>query len=322
MAVATEKIIPGIMPPKEETEGVDFLAIFDSIDPSALTDTQLEKFAPRNPYVTAYSSEERYYKVDEKVYRVPDTPIKERLHHGKVCVRSYREDLEKAVAEWKAGGSYKKARAALVQTISIKACTEYVQRIYDRMSEEELEEDQKNWERWCRYCDERRAAEDALYVKEVDELTDEELEERFYGPDAPYGYTWDSSWKRDQQFIPIMSLKLQVLRKAAGFTTQKEFAKRIGYNINKYALLEQGRLDKLGFTTLREAFPDELVKTIVDATYANPYWLQDNEEDSECNVDKDMTAMSVEEAQFPDDQYPMFADARVIRYWWGHKKNM
>lgn len=217
----------------------------------------------------------------------------------------------------KQGGSYKKARAALVQTISIKACTEYVQRIYDRMSEEELEEDQKNWERWCRYCDERRAAEETLYYKDVDELTDGELEERFYGPDVPYGYTWDSSWKRDQQFIPIMSLKMQMLRKAAGFATQKEFAKRIGYNINKYALLEQGRLDKLGFTTLREAFPDELVKTIVDATYANPYWLEDNEEDSECNVDKDMTAMSVEAARFPDDQYPMFADARVIRYCWG-----
>lgn len=30
MAVSTEKIIPGVLPPKEETKGVDFLAIYDS----------------------------------------------------------------------------------------------------------------------------------------------------------------------------------------------------------------------------------------------------------------------------------------------------
>lgn len=317
MAVATEKIIPGVLPPKEETEGVDFLAILDSIDPSTLTDTQLQKFAPRNPSVTAYGSEERYYKVGGKTYPVPDSPIHERLHHGRFCVQIYRHDLEAAVTAWKSGSKngYKNARAALIQAIGYKACAEYVQRIYDRMSEEELVVDQENWDRWSRYCDEKRAAEEALFDKDIDEMTEEEIEARFYRPDVPYGYTIDYDWRHDQKFIPIMSVKLQALRKAAGFT-QRDFAKRIEYNINKYALLEQG---KLGFTTIWEAFPLDLIKRIVDATYANPYWLEDYEEGSEWNVDPDQTAMSVEEAKFPDDQYPMFADARVIRYWWGHR---
>ena len=299
---------------------MDFLAILDSIDPSTLTDTQLQKFAPRNPYVTAYGSEERYYKVGGKTYPVPDSPIKERLHHGKFCVGSYRQELEAAVTAWRSGAKngYKNARAALIQAIGYKACTEYVQRIYDRMSEEERQADQENWDRWSRYCDEKRAVEEALFDRDIDELTEEELEERLYGPEVPYGFTVDYDWRHDQKLIPIMSVKLQALRKAAGFT-QRDFAKRIEYNINKYALLEQGKLEKLGLTSLSDAFPVELIKRIVDATYANPYWLEDYEEGSECNVDPDQTAMNIEEAQFPDDQYPMFADARVIRYWWGHR---
>lgn len=186
------------------------------------------------------------------------------------------------------------------------------------MSEEERQADQENWDRWSRYCDEKRAVEEALFDRDIDELTEEELEERLYGPEVPYGFTVDYDWRHDQKLIPIMSVKLQALRKAAGFT-QRDFAKRIEYNINKYALLEQGKLEKLGLTSLSDAFPVELIKRIVDATYANPYWLEDYEEGSECNVDPDQTAMNIEEAQFPDDQYPMFADFRVIRYWWGHR---
>ena len=189
MAVATEKIIPGVMPPKEETEGVDFLAILDSIDPSTLTDTQLQKFAPRNPYVTACGSEERYYKVGGKTYPVPDSPIKERLDHGKFCVGMYRRRLEVAETAWKNGArnGYKNARVALVQAIGYKAYAEYVQRIYDRMSDVERKADQENWDRWRKYCDDRREAEKALYEKDIDELTEEELVERFYGKQVPYG---------------------------------------------------------------------------------------------------------------------------------------
>ena len=37
MAVATEMILPGILPLREETEGVDFLAILDTVEPAWLT---------------------------------------------------------------------------------------------------------------------------------------------------------------------------------------------------------------------------------------------------------------------------------------------
>ena len=323
MAVATEKIIPGVLPPKEEAEGVDFLAIYDSFDAAALSDDQLEKFAPRNPYVTAYPHEARNYVVNGEVFPVPDSPITERLSHGKFCVGSYRRDLEAAVNAWKGGSKtgYKNARAALVQAIGYKACTEYVQRQFDAMSEEERKADQANWDRWSKYCDDQRAAKEAVFEKEPEDMTEEELEmyeEALYGPEVPEGYTLDADWRHDQKYIPVMSLKLQKLRKAAGFT-QRDFAKKIGYNINKYALLEQGKLKKLGACSLKEAFPDELVKKVVDLTYVNPYWLEDLEEYSAAEVDEDRTAMTVEEARDPMDRYPMYVDAKVIRYWWTHR---
>lgn len=52
MAASTDKIIPGLVPPGEETEGVDFLAIYDSFDAETLTDEQLLKFAPKYPLLT------------------------------------------------------------------------------------------------------------------------------------------------------------------------------------------------------------------------------------------------------------------------------
>ena len=322
MAVATEKIIPGVLPPKEETEGVDFLLIYDSFDASTLSDDQLKKFAPRNPYVTAYPHEERFYNVGGTTYSVPDSPIAGRLDHGKFCVKLYRRDIEAAVNAWKSGSktAYKNARAALIQAIGYKACTEYVQRIYDAMTEEERKADQENWYRWKKYCEDKRAAEEAVFEKDPEDMTDSELEmyeEALYGPDIPEGYTRDYDWRHENKYIPVMSLKLQRIRKAVGLT-QRDFAKKIGYNINKYALLEQGRMDKLGFRSLAEAFPDDLVKKVVDLTYCNPYWLEDLDEYS-TEVDECMTAMTVEDAKFPDDRYPMFVDAKVIRYWWSHR---
>lgn len=53
---------------------------------------------------------------------------------------------------------------------------------------------------------------------------------------------------------------------------QRDFAKRIGYNINKYPMLEHGHLDKLGVCSSSEAFPLDFQKRVVDATYAKPYW--------------------------------------------------
>lgn len=97
---------------------------------------------------------------------------------------------------------------------------------------------------------------------------------------------------------------MKMVRKALGLT-QREFAKRLGTNINKYGQLETGKIND---------FPDGFIKTLVDATSANPYWLEDDEAE-ECDEDK--TAMTVDEAQ--KDWHPMFTDAKVIRYWWSRK---
>ena len=228
---------------------------------------------------------------------MPDSPIKERLHHGEFCVQLHRHDIEAEVIR----GNYKNARAELVKAIGIKACVEYVKRQYDSMSEEEIEADQAAWDCWSRYCDEYRSSSDRY---------EDAWEER------PYGYTIDMDWKHDQKYIPLMCIKLRNLRKNVGLT-QRDFAKRIGYNVNKYALLEQGKLEKLGLSSLREAFPIDFIKSIVDATYANPYWLEDHSEESEY-ADPDLTAISADEAHYPRNEYPMFVDAKVIRYWWGH----
>ena len=57
MAASTNKIIPGLVPPREETEGVDFLAIYDSFDAETLTDEQLLKIAPKYPLLTGIGGE-------------------------------------------------------------------------------------------------------------------------------------------------------------------------------------------------------------------------------------------------------------------------
>ena len=91
-----------------------------------LSDDQLEKFAPRNPYVTAWmgsEDEERYFIDAGVAYPVPSMPIQERLEHAEFCVKSYRVDIETAVEKWNSGDSrgYGKARTALIQAIGKKA---------------------------------------------------------------------------------------------------------------------------------------------------------------------------------------------------------
>jgi transcriptional regulator with XRE-family HTH domain len=323
MAVATEKIIPGVLPPREETEGVDFTGIYDLFDASVLTEEQLLKFAPRNPWMTALDRDQGYYRYGSETYPVPVEPVTRRLSLGEFCVKdSCRCDILQAEKGWKEGkkNGYKNARVMLIKGISMKACTEYVRRQYRSMSPEEVKEEQENWDRWSRYCDERRAQLEELRSRDYEDLSEEERD-RAYGrmQSPPPGYTFDYSWhRRDQIYIPVMSLKLLALRKALGLT-QRDFAKRIGYNVNKYALLEQGRLEKLGFYTLREAFPSDFIKNVVDASYANPYWLEDQEEYSLEDVDPEETAMTPDDAVLCEEKYAMFVDAKVIRYWHSRK---
>ena len=323
MAVATEKIIPGVLPPKEETEGVDFLGIYDRFDASTLTEEQLLKFAPRHPDMTVPDRDYGYYSYGSKTYPIPVEPAEKRLSFGEFCVKElYRRDILLAADGWKEGkkNGYKNARALLIKGISMKACTEYVRRQYQRMSHEERKADQENWDRWSRYRDEQRAELEELRSRDYEDLSEEERD-RAYGrmESPPPGYTFDRNWNhRDQDYIPVMCLKLLALRKALGLT-QRDFARRIEYNVNKYALLEQGKLEKLGFYSLSRAFPPDFIKRVVDVSYANPYWLEDPDEYSFEYVDPEETAMTADEAMRSWDKYAMFVDAKVIRYWHSRK---
>ena len=119
--------------------------------------------------------------------------------------------------------------------------------------------------------------------------------------------------------IPIKAIKIRNLRKQIK-KNQRDFAKLIGYpNVNKYALLEMGELEKIGLS-LYEAFPDSLIKDICDATDANPYWLEDSSEESIYDVDEERTAKTTEEARSSFNMYAMFTTSKVIREWWMKKK--
>ena len=292
MSVSTEKLIPGLLPPKEgRLEDVDWKGIVERFDPSTLSEKALFELARRNPYETQAGVKERLYNYDGKAYPVPGDPVARRLSF--VEFRFKRE-----VEEMMQRNTYKERRTALIAVIGVKAAVYYVQKQAESMSQEDKREEIENLERWERYCDQRQQEEADILPEGV----------------PPEGYTENYSWRSDEQFIPVKSVKMKMLRKGTRLV-QKDFAKKIGYNINKYALLEQGRIKELGFESVDEAFPTELVKRIIDLTYANPYWFEDD--DCIDDVDENRTAGSVEEATC--DQYAMYADAAVIRYWWSHR---
>ena len=304
MAVSTEKLIPGLLPPKEgRLEDVDWSAIVDAFDPSTLSEKALFELARRNPYYTLAGVEEKCFVWEGKSYPIPGDTVDKRLEFAESCFKHGAEEMLNK-------RTYRERRAALITVIGLKAAAYYVKRQDQRMTEAEKIEEYQILAKWRAYCEERRIQEEAWADREIDDLTPDELEERLYGPVIPAGYTTNYNWRNDEMYIPILSVKIKMLRKAVGLT-QKVFAKKIGYNVNKYPLLEQGRIRELGFESIEDAFPIDLVKRIVDLTYANPYWLESDDEDGD-----EGTAMTVDEAM--DGEY-MFADASVIRYWWSHR---
>ncbi len=96
MSVSTDKLIPGVLPPKEEQSGIDFVKILDDFDPSGLSKEVLDVFAARNPFVTAYRQENPNYWYKGEVRIIPDEPAEKRLSYGR---RSAEYDREELVAQ-------------------------------------------------------------------------------------------------------------------------------------------------------------------------------------------------------------------------------
>ena len=82
--VKTEDFVPSL-PPKTVTENIDWFAILDSFDPTALDEKILNECARRNPYETCYK------------WDIPSMPIQERLELSQTGVRSDRQALTAAV---------------------------------------------------------------------------------------------------------------------------------------------------------------------------------------------------------------------------------
>lgn len=173
MAISTDKIIPGVLPPKEYTDGVDFFAILDAFDPALLPIPQLQKFADRDPYVTG-KTDGRLYNIGSKVYPIPPTPVEERLHHAQIGPKFDREELKKWVTRYEAGekSAYKNTRAALVKAIGGKACLCIVEMEYDELGEGGREKQKEDWQRWSYYCDRRREEEEAIFDKDPEDMTE------------------------------------------------------------------------------------------------------------------------------------------------------
>jgi hypothetical protein len=117
MIIATEKLIPGVLPPKEETEGVDFLAILHSFDPSLCSEEAYETFAERNPSIVPFYQEEYFQMAGDRL--MPE----ERLHLAEVMAAADERALVAAVRK----GDYDKCRKALVKAIGTKVCLYLVQ---------------------------------------------------------------------------------------------------------------------------------------------------------------------------------------------------
>ena len=109
MIIATEKIIPGVLPPKEYTENVDFLAILESFDPSTCTEEALEVFAERNPSIIP-----TYEEIEIGI----GLPAAQRYKLAQIMCKADEHDLVAAVRK----GDYSKCRKALVKAIGTKAC--------------------------------------------------------------------------------------------------------------------------------------------------------------------------------------------------------
>ena len=337
MATTEKMLPPGLMPGKEELDVYNELFKdqnftlkdrINSFNSSVLPEEYVLAFCKRYPSYTL---------VGDDSWK--DDPLKHRYDLMKIGHRLDMEELGRREASFRARKdekSYKSLRAAFSTAIGTKVCVDYLEAQCSTFTPEELtrqvieykEAEKKRHEEWE---EEQKAREKIIQIAEddADFLTDldyynlnekelkvlEEMleEEPLYIPD---GYIKEYNSRRGEYVIPIMSVKFRMIRKELKIN-QRSFAKRIGYpNVNKYALLEQGKLDELGLT-IYDAFPIELIKSVVDATYANPYWLEREDEESLYDIDENKTATTVEEAR--EWMMPMFAEAIVIRYWWSHR---
>lgn len=246
MSVSTDKLIPGVLPPKEPQPDVDFIRILDNFDPSILSWEVLDVFASRNPYLTAYGSEVVEYEYEGTVRHIPDVPAESRLNSARVHMTFDRENLINQVIRYKDGlpNAYKNCRRDLIKAIGSKACLYIVEKEVEALTLEDSRQQKAEYERWKKYVEESR------------EEWEQELLEDFLFSGLPAS--------RSEKIVRVR----RGIRNSSGrYFSQRDFAKLIGYPISKYIAAEKHD----------DLVEDELLEKLIMICHANPYYLYDDE---------------------------------------------
>ena len=257
MGIKTEDFAKNL-PPKEITEGVDWLGILDAFDPTGLEQKFINECARRNPYATCYKWEED---------GLAPEPIEKRMKSSESYLSFARRDLENCVARIKTEGLtptvYKNARTALIKAIGEKGAAEYNRREYERLGADGRRQQTEEYVRWVKERERQRQAEEEEY--------EEALESGVY---------WYGEQEPESMHQKVVKVRKGVLGSSGKPLTQREFAKYIGYPISKY--IEAEKTDRWSRRRGEEEseVEFELLEKLIMICHANPYWLFDWECDA------------------------------------------
>ena len=243
MGIKTEDMVKNL-PPKELTTGVDWLGILDSFDPTILDERYINECARRNPYYTCY------------MWDTPPMPITERCFSVKTHAEFDRKELGNCVNKIANDGlterTYKNARTALIKAIGSKGAKEYNRREYERLGETGRMIQAEEYKAWKAEWEKLR--EEIEYERAI----------------ASY-YNWEPEPVSVHE--KIVRVRKGVLASSGRPLTQRDFAKFIGYPINKYT--EAEKMDWRRYDEEESEVEYELLEKLVMICHANPFWLFD-----------------------------------------------
>ena len=352
---STEKMFPpGFVPGKDEAGSYVQLYAdpaftladrIKAVDLSMLTEHSILILCKRNSHDTGVGIEDAsWLEPVEKRYSSALFSLQMRLREMQSCEIRFREAI--ASKEYDIPAAYKALRAMFVKAIGEKVALEYVKRQLEETPPEERErqnaEHEAREKAWNEKLERRKKIyaiakehpgfvddmrfDEAYYIDkydltdadldELEEMLEEEREEAWKRANIPYDHIERYDYRDGYYSVPIITEKIILVRKEAGLN-QRDFAKLIGYpNVNKYGKLEKG---DLGSPSYREKI--FLIKDVCDATCANPYWLEEDIEETVYDVEKELTATTRMEAS-PRYAWPMYATNKVIREWWMYQQKM
>ena len=291
---ATEKMVPRI-PAKDAWEEIedwddipDIMGVLDGFDPSELSEDYLWEFASRNPYETDYFREE---------CGTPVQPIEHRLEMAEWRADREREDLDRlnrqfleAVSGYMHGydddtqmaKAFKKVRQQLIKAVGVKATAYIVRKEFESRTQDEWDEIARAYMDYENGIRAEYEADDPVYY--LDERAPASVHEK------------------------IVKIRKGLKGSNGKPLVQKDFAKLLGYPINKYA--EAERTDRYGRGEIESPVEDALLEKLVMIAHANPYWLFD----SDCDADFAHTDPANNAVQMGDEPC-VYAPLDVILKW-------